>query len=439
MRIFSFLFLFICCSNLVAKNYYVSSQYGKVTFKGISAKYPKPTIQDAADLTQPGDTVFVMNGIYTNDCPTCNAVTILHSGTGNKFIVYTNYPGHKPKIKFNGWAGFSISNGVSYIVINGFEVEGNNTKVTLSQAIKQPKGCLNRKGNYKPEYNGNGIAIFSTNKKYSHHIIVSKNTVYNCGGGGISALRSDYIIFEDNIVYNNSWYALFGTSGISLYQFKNFNFAKGYHNIIRRNKCYNNKNLVPWIQICSVSDGNGIVIDDFLNQQNHSTLGKYTGQTLVENNVCWFNGGTGIHVYLSDNVNIINNTAYCNSQSSELNAGQILASRSDNIKIMNNILVSDSLNVINSNYQNKRLAYIHNLHFNITYPKRIKIKITNSTCLDNEDPMFITPSNNLSANFKLLPNSPAIDKGATYYGSKTDFETKKRPKRWVTDIGAYEY
>ncbi|RZK25449.1 MAG: right-handed parallel beta-helix repeat-containing protein [Flavobacterium sp.] len=169
---------------------------------------------------------------------------------------------------------------------------------------------------------------------YSHHIVISNNVVHECGGGGISAIHADYIIVEDNIVYNNSWYSIFGTSGISFYQFRNHNESKTYRNIIRRNKCYDNKSMVPWYRSCKLEDGNGIIIDDFMNKQNGSDNGLYRGKTLIENNVCWNNGGTGIHTFQSSNVDILNNTSYCNSRTKKLNAGEILAGNSENIRII---------------------------------------------------------------------------------------------------------
>lgn len=295
-----------------SKNYYVSAKTGRSENSGLSPLKAKNTIQDAADLSRPGDTIFVMNGTYTNSEANGNVLEVPHSGSRNHYIVYTNYPKHKPKIKFNGWAGISIS-GESYIKVIGFEIEGNNTHVSLAEALIQPKSCKNRSGEYAAKFNGNGIAISAKKNKHPHHIVIACNTVYNCGGGGIGASHADFVIIEDNIVYNNSWYTLFGTSGIALYQFRNYNHAKGYHNIIRRNKCYNNRNLIPWKNVCRISDGNGIIVDDFRNEQNNSRFGTYRNRTLIENNISWFNGGTGIHTFQSDWVDIINNTAYCSS------------------------------------------------------------------------------------------------------------------------------
>src|SRR5687768_17549838 len=120
MRSLLLILILACSSNTFATNYFVNSLQGNKSYNGLTSSRPKSTIQQAADLTKPGDTVFVMNGVYTNDCPTCNVVNIPNSGTASKYIVYINYPKHLPKISFNGWAGISIRNGISYIKIIGF-------------------------------------------------------------------------------------------------------------------------------------------------------------------------------------------------------------------------------------------------------------------------------------------------------------------------------
>ncbi|WP_139235768.1 right-handed parallel beta-helix repeat-containing protein [Mucilaginibacter polytrichastri] len=421
-----------------ATNYYVSEKSNNNKPNGLSTAKAFKNIQDAAHLTKPGDTVFVMNGNYTNACPACNVFDVTKSGSKSKYIVFINYPNQHPKLNFNGWAGIAINSGVSYVKVVGFEVTGNNAKVTLAKALVQPQSCANKKGTFDPQYNGNGITINGLGKKHAHHIVIANNIVHDCGGGGIGASHADYITISGNTVYNTSWYTVFGTSGIALYQFWNYDNSSGYHNVISGNKCYNNKSLVPWIKQCIVTDGNGIIIDDFRSKQNGSKLGDYNGRTLIENNICWYNGGTGIHTFQSDHIDIINNTAYCNSQTKELNAGQILSGLGNDNRIINNILVSDSENVINSNYTNTNLTYENNLHYNITYPDKAIIAVSSATCLNNVNPSFVYPANNLKADFRIQKGSPAIHRGNTVVYSTSDYEGNKRAQGHTADIGAYE-
>lgn len=447
LYIYPMRFLYACillaiCLPAWAKNYYVNSETGKPGNNGKSISKPKNNIQDVVKLTQPGDTVFVMNGTYKPECSVCDVLVIDRGGkrekNKEKYVVYTNYPGHHPVIKFTGWSGISIRNGASFIKIIGFEVIGNNGNIKLEKALMQPQSCRNKRGKVDPRYNGNGIIISSDGKRHSHHIIIAKNIVHDCGGGGIGAIQADYITVEDNLVYNNSLYTIYGTSGISFYQFWNSNHIKGYHNFIRRNKCYYNRSLVPWIKNCRLADGNGIIVDDFRNKQYGSRLGNYEGRTLIENNVSWFNGGTGIHTFQSDHIDIINNTAFCNSRTPGINAGQILSGLSNDNKIINNILVSDSTVMINSNYTNTNLTYKNNMHYNISHPRRELISVTGEGCISGIYPKFISPVHSIRANFGLAEDSPARGKGNTKFYSKFDIEGRPRAQGKAPNMGAYE-
>jgi parallel beta-helix repeat protein len=260
--------------------------------------------------------------------------------------------------------------------------------------------------------------------------------VFDCGGAGISFIQSDYCTAENNIVYNCSWYTLWSTSGISLWQNWNSDNNTGIKNIIRKNVCYMNRQYVPAIAFnCGFTDGNGIIIDDSENTQNGSTLGSYKGRTLVENNIVYKNGGSGIHTYKSKHVDIINNTAYLNDQSAELNGGQIFPNASDDIRIFNNILVAPANKKINSNYNNgSSIVYDYNLHFGGN-----AVALTGSHLVKG-DPKFTDAANN---DFHLQQGSPAIDKGINALAGSAapvvDFGGNARPLGAGYDIGAYEF
>src|SRR3569832_239961 len=70
---------------LFAKNYYVDGINGNDTYSGLTVGLAKQTIQSAAKLTKPGDTVFVTKGTYT--ATSIHVLNIPVSGTASAWIV----------------------------------------------------------------------------------------------------------------------------------------------------------------------------------------------------------------------------------------------------------------------------------------------------------------------------------------------------------------
>jgi len=65
LKILLVLLLSSTSGHLLAVDYYVSSQNGSDLFNGLSTTSAFKTIQKAADNTYPGDSVFIMDGTYS--------------------------------------------------------------------------------------------------------------------------------------------------------------------------------------------------------------------------------------------------------------------------------------------------------------------------------------------------------------------------------------
>ena len=89
------------------------------------------------------------------------------------------------------------------------------------------------------------------------------------------------------------------------------------------------------------TDGNGIIIDTTLGSYVCPTCGTaYPGNILVVGNVTYNNGGGGIHVFLSKNVVVANNTSYNNYLDPRNNGtlrGELSNGGSQNVSFINNI------------------------------------------------------------------------------------------------------
>ncbi len=416
-----------------AKNYYVSPN-GNDLNTGITQNTPYRTIQKAADLTLPGDTVFVMNGTFTTSS---SFLTVNRSGTSTEWIVYQALKGHSPKVKVSGsvWATVTIS--ADYIVFEGIELEGDLQNLNLADAEDAEAHAENGGNDWNRYaiYNNSGITLGGNSSLGNHHMIVRNCRIHDFPGSGISGIKSDYVTVENNEVYNVNWYTMYAGSAISLWHTYNSDMKTGYKNFVRRNICYNSKTLVNWVVTKSLSDGNGIIIDDNRQTQDGKLGTAYVGHTLVENNICFNNGGSGIHAYSSNNVDIINNTTFNNG--TVVGYPEIFQNSAKDGIVMNNIIYARDGGEVNSNYNTNNVIYDYNIYFNGSY----EVKGEHDKVID---PMFINPTIDPDlADFHLQNGSPAIDFGSTTLRSPaaapySDFEGNSRPQGNGIDAGAYE-
>ena len=300
-----------------AAEYYVSSAAGLDSNSGLSMSTPFKTLQKAADITHPGDTVYALSGTYT-DTNNPDVINIRTSGTASAPITFRNYKGQTPKIQLstNNWRGVNIAAGVKYIVIDGFEIAGINQSLTWKGASAARESGLGI-----PLYHGTGVCCNGTFDSATKainpvsHIVVENCKIHDCGEEGFGSLQSDYLTIKNNVIWNCSWYSSYNGSGISTCENANVdNNTADYKIIITGNKVYNCAAYIGSMQIkWSLTDGNGIIIDD-ADCRGTSQI-AYAGKTLVADNLVYHCGGRGINVGSSNNVDVINNTLYHNATS----------------------------------------------------------------------------------------------------------------------------
>lgn len=410
--------------------YYVNPN-GSDNNTGTSVSEPLKTIQAAADKTQPGDTVLVMNGTYHNKTDEM-LVNIKNSGTETNWIKYANFPGHQPHLKASSSGGFFIQ-GASYLLIEGFKIEGPQDDVTLDYAKAE------QENKYNKVTSNTGIALkpYKTadgSFRYGHHLVIQNNEVFKFNCNGIGFTRGDYLLVQNNKVHHNAFYSPWACSGISTWSNWNFDHKKDrYRVIFRNNETYNNYNHIKFWMQGKITDGNGIIIDALKLDQGVIKDGfaeEYSGFVLVENNVSHHNGGRGINIYHSDNIDIINNTTYHNGQhptmSSELGIG-----RSDNIRLFNNIFVAAPDREMFLYYGSENIQTDHNLFYGYT---KMSMPIDEKALVIHQAPQFKDAE---ALNFKLQANSPAIDKASTTNSAQFDFTGK--PRLGAADLGAFEF
>ena len=186
-----------------------------------------------------------------------------------------------------------------------------------------------------------GIGVYE-----SHNISVKFCHVHDHGGGGINFNQCDIVFAIENVVYKNATLNPDQHSGISSYQpIARSDSQRRYGVYFRGNRCFSNRNETLPAGGDKISDGNGIVIDDhrytqfndviadaiagvgepglstgfpLIRLEDDGSLVPYPRDTLVFENVCYFNGGRGIHVFKSEGVDVSFNHSLFNLESADL-------------------------------------------------------------------------------------------------------------------------
>jgi parallel beta helix pectate lyase-like protein/di-heme oxidoreductase (putative peroxidase) len=400
---------------------------------------PWCTLAAAGNKAEPGDTVRVRGGEYTerhgcgDGCWNLAVLDIVHAGRSDAWIRFVAEPGEDVHITPAGGAVHGIlikaPDGAArnwYVEISGFHISG------FSQV---------------DETNGSGICVSLRN---AADVTLRNLEVTNCGGGGAIGMHlSGRITVEGCDVHDNHTHGW--TTPMNLYRCRP-------GNVIRGNRIWNNEDDPPdWCRAgggqCPDSEGHGIIMDYCVEND---------GGAIIENNVLWDNEGLCIVVFHSDHARIQNNVCYKNARRAD--GGEISVFGND-VTLFNNIAVprpgqfgldmnydQDSIYRVDESTLNEN----HNIiwapdHANImAYGNNQLVTLEQyrlavpggwSSKTLFADPMF----NNADAHdFTLRAGSPAIDSGDNAHAAAVDITGGARPADGdgngssVVDRGAYE-
>ena len=454
MKYLSLSFLcFILTSIIYCQDYYVDDN-GSDSNPG-SESLPFKTINKAVEFVEAGGTIYVMDGIYSdqsagvpivsfyedssqqdsagnnyvysngNNLNNPHVVTINKSGNEiDGYITLKNYPNHNPKIIFNGQGGIKLGPNANYIIVEGFEVEGPSQSITYNQAIMNRRNRITLKESINQ--NNNNYSYFSGKGIWGgyddhHHIIIKNNIVHDTPGSGIRFNDSDHVTIENNTVYNTTWWTSSASSAIvfaetiSTSEEDNTDEIKM---IIRGNTVYNNWNRIPFYmssfpdnaQPPSGNYGNASYSTILDGQGLYVTRSdpNYNGTFLFENNLCVNNGKNGINFDRSNGSSAIirNNTIYFNgahdlvqdiSESVEGNprhGGQKVAGIKANF-VKNVIVVNNIVETRYNNYSALELFNVEGSRFvnnNIFVKGSISWGENNPSNMIDVSPEFVNPT-----------------------------------------------
>jgi len=446
----NYLLLILLCSFLkgMATNYYVDPVNGNDNNNGLTTNNAfKSLAKIESTNLQAGDIVYFMEGVYTR--PGQTLLTINTSGTEDNWIVFRNYPNHKPVFEFDNWTGIDVIGGSSYIKFDGLTIKGARSKINEVDALSQPGSCENSGGNPEGIYNGTGILVVGPNLLWSnpatnsvpHHITITNCEVYDCTSSGVAFQQADYITITKNKIYNNCWYTLYGTSGINLYQLVNTDNTTSFHNTITNNLLYGNKLITPQIPYCAFYDGNGLIVDDFNHTQTRNYkdtsagFDAYTAKTLIANNISVENGGSGLHFFLSAHCYIFNNTIANNAYQNDGDNGngELRIGRCNDFVIKNNLIKGE--NYIHRNGGNTNIEYTYNYQFG----PNIQPVLNNCVgCIEAINIPFLNTDTSSNTPYITSPTSILVNSGTTISEINNDYNYQNRPDGGSFDIGAYE-
>ncbi|MDE2172661.1 MAG: peptidoglycan-binding protein [Patescibacteria group bacterium] len=382
------------CSGVAGLNGATCSPTGSDANAGTSRAAPLASIQHAADLVNPGDTVVVEDGTYTlpstiGSPSTAVVVNMTRGGAPGYWVTFRS--DHKWGAVLDGQNTFGIgfnlgSNSASYIRIQDFTM----------------RNFLDSGVNFNP-----------VRPATSHDFYVVGNHIYNIGRVCSSAP--------------------YGMDGSFVSNISNVTF---------------DSNVIHDVGRLSVGE-NGCTADPYASE-DHGLYIDGTQNVVIKNNIIYnMKAGWGVQVWgelgLANNMTIANNTfAFSNSR----NTGNIILAHSG---------VTNSVVENNLFYQPRNAGIYINTTFAATTFSNVLVKnnlaygapavavdgssagVTFENNIDNAaDPKLANPTAT-PPDFHLQAGSSAIDVGATEPLVPVDYDGVSRPVGAAYDIGAYEY
>jgi len=486
--------------------YYVDQANGSNSNSGTSPSTALSNFDSALNMVTAGDTISIV-GTYHNPSYdpnyTYSAPDDAHlwhneqtlrinnvSGNANGYITIKAYD-QNTKLLGDGANIIRITNS-AYIRIEDFNIEGEVERIPLSTALALQFVYIIDDGNltgtvtdpapgdihYRnlDEVNDNdGIVeetdVYTDLSNFSvkrptyidtrgiyasncNHLIIEGNTIHHMPGGGLRISDGKNSEINENELYRNSARSYSGTHALVVTKTKPIG-SNDYSIEITRNSVHHNYNeMFSWAPTKTkitprIDEGKGISLQR--NNKNNWIHGQ--GRILVANNICYWNGFSGVHSNDGYRIDMINNTCFMNSYTNSItyanqtqlgkNIG-ISCQRSHFIHIINNI------SVIDGSWGGYALAASNS--DNLTVSDNVIFSLNGSLSQDSDiqathtivqDPLFEdAPAAyqdwNYNFDFHLQSGSPAIDQGNSgNFVPTIDFNGNQRDSH--PDIGAYEF
>jgi hypothetical protein len=365
-------------------NYYVSTS-GSDSNPGTSAS-PFRTIQKAADMVNPGDTVIIRDGVYSTTSQ--YFINVNRGGASGSYVTFKAE--HKWGAVLDGGNvssyGISLGLGVSYVQFVNLEIKNFlwmgvfcNNGTTLSNYITI-RGCkIHDIGRVFDQGDYGRCAIYFS--KGNHHWTITQNFIYNTGRTNTT----------DNFRMNKDHAVYIGTASSSS--------EASHDNVITYNVMYSTSG-----NTLNIGSYNDLIANNVSAWPNINLAG---GSCFI---VTEGAGGSGL--------TIANNIIY--GLDPNFNFAILSWTGYSGWTVKNNMVVNGTMWASAGSGQSAMAGGNYGL----------------SDCENSSvDPQFVSPVKT-SVDFSLKSTSPAINRGANM-GFTADI--LGRPMNGTPDIGSYEY
>jgi len=423
---------------------------------------PWQTIAYAVSQLQPGDTLIIHGGTYSE------IVEITVSGTFEKPITIMGAPEEDVILDFNGASSncFMFKQGASYINVENLKLrncgiwtislDGENRYITLSN-LDVTGG---ESGIHLTAGESGGEPRFGP----VEHIIIKNSAIHDSIYTAVDCTPGpcNYIVIRNSLIYNSGAETGFGADGIAV--------EIGNHIIIEDTRVYGNGG--DGIDIGSrnplvTEESSDVKVSRCLVYNNGLEGVKLWTGGVIENSVMYSNGLDGLDFIYNGDYLVVNTVVAGNSPSMESRTyGAIFGypepqplGKQDNL----NIGIYNSIFAFNGPAQEPTGVYVgagvklesdYNIWFSREdseiYMESMKYDYTRQDILSGkwtsdtsngehslaEDPLFVDLEN---GDLHLREGSPAIDAGTDEYCPGIDLDGGQRPAGAGCDISAYEF
>lgn len=353
---------------------------------------PFKSFKKGVSLLQPGDTLYIRGGVYTEqiDLQKPNK-----SGTVGNYITIAGYRGETVTLEYTelsegGYGPIKARGNRGYLIFENLVLDGKNGADKSGWSI--------RDGN--------------------HHFILRNLEIMHFRVSGL------YISANDIQVINCSIHDQISETGLPGHRYYGIYFHDGNNGLIEGNDIYNNPG--GGIQAYPGTINNLVIRNNKIHD-NNSTIHSPIGGIVIS--------GSG---YAVANVSVYNNLLYNNGSSplSGLSPGiRIDGPNTTGTKVWNNTVYKNKGYGLSISQANKTVVQNNIVYENVD---GALFDSGTDTILSHNlttDPKLLRSG---TSDFRLQPRSPAIDAGTPLSQVSTDFRNVLRPQGKTHDIGAYE-